>query len=94
MAKYRMGTYQEGCICGVINIYINHISYKDKVIITIILQKCVLHLYHRDILHPRIDRMEATIRQHLYCPSIREAIQKEVKMVTLANVQNDQIKMW
>ena len=34
--------------------------------------------YHTYLLHPGLDRTKAMIFQHLYCPGIREAVQKEV----------------
>ena len=34
--------------------------------------------YHTYILYSGLDRTEAMINQHLYCPGIREAAQKEV----------------
>ena len=43
------------------------------------------------ILHTVMEGTEAVIRQHLYWPGIINAIRKEVKIVTLANLQNDQI---
>ena len=59
-------------------IYPNLIMCEDKVVIPSILQSYVLHWYHTYILHPRMDRTEAMIFQHLYWPGIREAIRKEV----------------
>ena len=51
---------------------------KDKVGIPLLHQKCVLHWYHMYLLHPRMDRTEAMIFQHLFCPGIINAIWKEV----------------
>ena len=34
--------------------------------------------YHTYLLHPGLDRTEAMIRQYLYWPGIREAVQKKV----------------
>ena len=34
--------------------------------------------YHMHLLHPGLDQTEAIIRQYLYWPGIRAAVQKEV----------------
>ena len=72
-----------------------HILTLQRVRIRLLLQKLfkmyVLHWYHSYILHPRMDRMEAMTCQHLYWPGIRKSVRKEVKMMTLVNVQNNQI---
>ena len=38
----------------------------------------VLHWYHIYLLHPDMDRIEATTFQHLYCPEIRNTVRREV----------------
>ena len=43
-----------------------------------ILQSYVLHWYHTYLLHPGMDRTEATILQHFYLTDIRDAVRKEV----------------
>ena len=70
IAKYKNGAYHKGSFCGYINTDIKPITCKDKIVITSKLQSCVLHWYHMYILHPVMDRTEAMIYQHFYCPYI------------------------
>ena len=51
---------------------------EDNIFIPSILQNYVLHWYHKYLLHPGMDIMEATTFQHLYWPGIRESVRKEV----------------
>ena len=51
---------------------------KDKIVIPSILQSYVVHWYHTYLLHPVMDRTEATIRQNLYWIDIRYDVRKEV----------------
>ena len=78
IAKYKDGKYHKGSFCGGIDIYLNLIMCKDKIVIPSTLQSYVLHWYHMYILHPVMDRTEAMIFQHLYWPGIRYSVQKEV----------------
>ena len=73
-----MGTYHTGYFHEGSNIYLNLIMCDDKIVIPSIIQSCVLHWYHAYILHTVMDRTEAIIIQHMYYPSIREAVRKEV----------------
>ena len=61
-----MGVYNKGSFSGVINIYINLIKCEGNIFILLILQSYVLYWYHMYLLHPGMDRTEATIRQYLY----------------------------
>ena len=74
--KYKDGTCHNGYVCGVSNIDLNLITCKDKIVIPPIIQKYVLHWYHRYLLCPRTDIMEATIHQNLYWPGNRNSVQK------------------
>ena len=67
---------------------------EDTTVILSILRSYVLNWYHTYLLHPGMDRTEAIILQHFYSPDISDAVQKEVKIVILDNVQNGQIKIW
>ena len=78
MAKYDIGTYQEVCFCGGSNIQLNLITFKDKFFILSILQSYVLNWYQMYLLHTVMDRMEAIICQHLYCPGIINSARKDV----------------
>ena len=51
---------------------------EDKIVITSIIQSCVLHWYHAYLLHTVMDRTDATIIQHMYWNGIRESSRKEV----------------
>ena len=73
-----MGTYQKCSFCGGINVRINHIMCKDKVVIPSIIQSYVLNWYHTYLLHPLMDITEAMIRQHVYWPFIIDSVQKEL----------------
>ena len=75
-AKYKYNTHQQGSLREGSNIDIKLITCKDKIIIPSKLQSYVVHLYHTYIFHPGMDRMEAMIHQHLYCPDIRYTVQK------------------
>ena len=76
--KYNLGAYHTGSFCGVSNIDLNLITCEDKTVIPSIIQTYVLHLYHKYILHPGMDITEEMVRQNLYWPGIRYAVQKEV----------------
>ena len=69
--KYEMGTYQKGYFCGGININLNLITCKDKVVIPSKLQSYILNWDHIYLLHPVMNRTEAMICQNLYWSSIR-----------------------
>ena len=91
MAKYKDGMYHKCSFRGGSNININLITCEDNIVIPKILQSYVLHWSHTYLLHPGMDRTEAMIIQIFYWPRIRDAVWKEAKIVTLANVQNDRI---
>ena len=54
------------------------ITCKDKTVITSKLQINVLHWFHTYLFYIGMDIMEATIRQHLCGPNIRNYVCKEV----------------
>ena len=70
MAKKGDGTYDRGSFGGGSNIDLNPIMCEDKIFIISIVKKNVLHWYHTYLLHPGMDRTEATIYQYLYCTQI------------------------
>ena len=70
MSKYNEGTYHTCSFPGVSHIDINLIACEDNIVITSIIQSCILHWYHTYLLHPGIDRMEAVIFKHLHWPVI------------------------
>ena len=78
IAKYKYGMYHKDSFCGGINSDINLITCKDKIVILSKLQSYVLHWYYTYLLHPGMNRTDATIHQHLYWPVIRKSAQKEV----------------
>ena len=78
MAKYENFTYHKGSFHGVSNIDINVIKCEENIVIPSKIQNYVLHWYHTYILHPGMDRTEATIFQHFYWSGIRHAVRKEV----------------
>ena len=43
MAEYKYGKYHKCSFCGVINIYLNLITYEDDIFIMGIIQTYVLH---------------------------------------------------
>ena len=71
MDKYKDGAYHKCSFFGVSIANFILITCKDKIVIPSILQRYVLHWYHTYLLHPGMDRTEATIFQHLYWPNIR-----------------------
>ena len=74
--KYKYGTYHKGYFCQGRNIDISLKMCKNNIVILSKLQSYVLHWYHTYLLHPGMDRTEAMIRQHLYCPDIRDSVHK------------------
>ena len=78
MAKYKYGAYHKDYFCGGNNIDLNLIMCEDKIFVSPIIQRYVLHWYHTYLLHPGIDITGAMIYQHMYWPGIREPIHKEV----------------
>ena len=59
-AKYTTCNYQKSSFCGGSNIDLKIITCKDEIGITSKLKSYVVHLYHTYLLHPGIDRMEAS----------------------------------
>ena len=78
MSKYDKGIYRSGYFHGGSNINLNLMTCEDNTVITIILQGCVLKWYHTYLLHPRRDRTEENIFQHLNWPIIGKYVWKEV----------------
>ena len=78
MDKYEDGKCHKGYFCRVINIDLNLITCEDNIITPSILQKYVLHWYQTYLIHPQMDRTEAMICQHFYCPDIIHDLRKEV----------------
>ena len=52
MAKYNMGTYNKGFLCGGSNMDLILIICVSKVVIPVILQIYTLHWYHTYLLYP------------------------------------------
>ena len=73
--KINSAEYQKGSFCGGWNT-IELVTYKDKIVIPQKLQKYVVKWYHTYLLRKGSDQTEAMIRQHLFWPVIREAIQR------------------
>ena len=65
MAKYKRIAYKHSHFCGGSNINLKLIMCEDKIIILLVLQSYVLHCYHKYLVHPGMDRMEARINQTL-----------------------------
>ena len=78
MAKYKYGMYHIGSFRGGSNKNINLITCEDKIVIQPIIQSYVLYWYHLYLLHPEMDRTEATILQNVYWSGIRNSVRKEV----------------
>ena len=78
IAEFETGTYHKGSFRGGSNIDLKLIKRKDKNVIPSKIQGYVLHWYHMYLLHQVMDITEAVISQHLYCPDIIDAVQKEV----------------
>ena len=74
MAEYEDGTHHKGSLYRGSDIDLNLITCKNNIVIPSIVQSYVLHWYHRYLLHPGMDRTEATIRQYLYWTDIRDAV--------------------
>ena len=70
--------YDKGSLSGGSNNDISLIMCKDKIVIPSIIQKYILHWYHKYLLCPGMNRTEAMIRQNLYWPDIRYAVRREV----------------
>ena len=53
---------------------IDLITYKEKIVVPEALRDRAVHFYHTYLLHPGINRTEASIAQHLWWPNMREHI--------------------
>ena len=51
MAKYKIGVYKDGSLCGGSNISLNLITCTNKNVIMLTLQRYVLHWYHTYLFH-------------------------------------------
>ena len=78
MTKYKDCMYHIGSFRGGSNKNINLITCEDKIGIPSIIQSYILYWCHTYLLHPGMDRMEATILQNVYWTGIRNSVQKEV----------------
>ena len=67
----------------------NHtlICHKDKIVIPSSLQNRVVEWYHTYLLHPGVNCTEATIRQHLWWPNMRDDIKRHIGTCIL-NIQH------
>ena len=74
--KYKDGRYHKGYVRGGINIYLNLITCKYKIVIMSKLQSYVVHWYHTYQFHPGMDITEVMITQHLYWPDIIDVVRK------------------
>jgi hypothetical protein len=55
------------------------ITYESKIYIPISLRKRIVWWYHTYLQHPGITRMEATLRQNLTWPNLRNDVKAAVK---------------
>jgi hypothetical protein len=55
------------------------ITYNNKIYIPISLRKRIVWWYHTYLQHPGITRMEATLRQSLTWPNLRNDVEAAVK---------------
>ena len=54
----------------------------DKIVLPTILQKYAVNWYHTYLLHPGMERTEATLCQHYYWPESRDTIRAHIKKCT------------
>ena len=59
-----------------------------------VLREHVVQWYHTYLLHPGVNRTEATIQQHLYWPQMREQIQKILKECPTCQKYKKTTKKW
>ena len=65
------------------------ICRSDKIIMTNILQQCVVNLYHTYLLYTVMECTEATISQHYYCPNLRKACVTKLRVAKLAGTRRN-----
>ena len=80
MAEHTISTEQKYHFRGGSNINHDVLTCKDDVFILSITQSWVLNWLHTYILHPVLNRKEATISQYLCWTGIRNAVQKEANI--------------
>ena len=84
--KIKCSKYKTGSVCGGRNT-IQFIAPENKIVIPQKLQKYEIQWYHMHPLCPVLNRTEVVFHKNLYWPSIKEAVKKEVKIVTADKVQ-------
>ena len=62
--------------CGGLNT-INLVTFNDKIVIPLFLQRYAVKWYHMHLLHTGLDRTEAIINQHSYWTSIKNTVRKQ-----------------
>ena len=75
--KYEIVMYQKGSFRGLSNIQLKIITFSYKVVIPIIIQKCVLRWYHTYLLHPVMDRTETMICQICTGPALEKPTRRK-----------------
>ena len=73
-----MGKFNTGYFTGGTNIYLNLITYIDKMIIQSILQRYVFHWYHTHLALPGMHIMESMTHNNVWWTGIRNDVHKEV----------------
>ena len=95
MDKYKYGTYHKGYLNGGSNDNLKLIKCEDKIVIRSKLQSYILNWYHMYLLHPGMDRAEATNIQNVYWPGIINDIRKEViNCETFQHKKQSNKKIW
>ena len=83
-ANYHPKTFREG-----INIFL-FIYKNDKIVVPTIFQRYAVNWYHTYLLHPGMNRTEATIIQHYYWPHLRDDIHTHIKFCKTCHKQKKQ----
>ena len=65
ISKYKYGIYHKVFFRGCGNDKIKLITCEDKILIPSKVQSYILHWYHTYLIHPRMDRTDVIICQHL-----------------------------
>ena len=73
---------------------LNLICYKGKIAIPEALQQSVLSWYHIPLCYPGMTRTEATIKQHLWWPTIQKKVTRLVKKCPICQKEKRHTKKY
>ena len=70
------------------------ICKNDKIVVPKILRKYVINWYHKYLLHPGTEHIDATISQHYYCPNLRDNIHTHIKVCNNCQKKETKLQVW